>query len=127
MQRRNTKSDYNTSEHPHLQRLNAAHTGDRTVQHVFCDRTVRKDISPDLQHRIDTDMHNKERNHRRKRCNFFLLFRHTDSHTHRKDQRKIIKNYISRTAHDRKECVQDRSLPQNTLEAIGLDHSSIGK
>ena len=127
MQRRNTESHYNASEHAHLQRLDAAHTGDRTVQHVVRERTVRKDISPDLQHRIDTDMHNKERDHRRKRCNLFLLFRHTDGHTHRKDQRQIVENYISRTAHDREERVQDRSLPQNTLEAIGLDHSSIGK
>ena len=127
MQRRNTESHDDTAEHTHLQCLDPANTHDRSAQYILGYRPVGEDLSLYGEHTADRCIHNEKGDHRRQSRNFFLLLRHTYGYSHRKDNGQVVKNNISRAAHDREQGVQYRPVSQYRLQSVSLNRRGIGK
>ena len=110
MKSRHSQSYDNTSENTHLQGRDTADFSNSTRQHRRGNRAVLQNLALYLKHCRNSGMHNKEGNHSCESRHFFFLLRHTDGYSYRKDQRQIVKNYISRLTHDSQQGIEKGPL-----------------
>ena len=124
---RHSQSYDNTAENTHLQRLYPAYICNRSFQNGFRDLAIIQNLSVERKHGVDRCVHNKIGNNRRKRGYFFLLFRHTDSDSHGKDQRRIVEYGAAYFVHDHQQRVKDGTLSENRRETVCLNCRGICK
>ena len=100
MKGRNPQSHDNAAKDTHLKCLDPADAGNGSIQYIRRNAAIRQDLSAVDQHRIDGNMHDQKGNHGRKSCHLFLRLSHADGHTYSKNNRQIVKDYISGLRHD---------------------------
>ena len=120
MQSRDTESYDNSAENSHLQCRNTQRCRCRVHSH-------RLNSALSGYKRAYCRIHNQICYCTRQCGNFFLFFSHTYGNTHCKEQRKVIKHYASRLAHNIKNCVEQTALINNLRKTVCFKRCRICK
>ena len=82
MKCRYTKTYDNATKHTHLKGIDTADRSDGSTEHILRNASILQNLSIDLQHTADGNVHYKISDHGRKSSNLLFLLCHSDRNTY---------------------------------------------